>query len=76
MLPGCQPGGARGGSFGTPGALSHAPCQGRDLQEPACPGKAAQEPPAPSASSGEGDKAEVIMNRHGFKWWLLGKEPV
>lgn len=34
---GCQPGGA-GSSFGTPGAVSHAPRQGRVLQEPACPG--------------------------------------
>lgn len=34
----CQPGGAHSNSFGTPGALSHARCQGRVLQEPACLG--------------------------------------
>lgn len=35
---GCQPGEACSNSFGAPGALSHTPCQGRVLQEPACLG--------------------------------------
>lgn len=73
---GSQPEGEHSNSVGTPGVLSHAPCQGRVLQEPACLGDSS---PAATHLHPWGMTTKQKWSWTGgrsFKWWHWGKESI